>query len=273
VTKHVRDEELELYALGGMPEAEAQALKIHVAECGECAIKLAQSRGTTALLSFATRQEQPAGTVKAELMARIHANREREQDYAWPVPGRSWEPSEAGKALEPEAKKAGGWWNWIVVPAALALAVLSLALSWQNRKVSQVLQEQRHIAQELIQEREETKKLVDFLAANDTVYIKLIPATAAFATGSVRYNARMGLIAYSAELPSAPAGKSYQMWVVPATGSPISAGVMEKGTLSVGPVWLAHVPLNTEARSFAVTVEPAGGAAQPTGAKVLAGTN
>jgi len=272
VTNHIGDEELELYAVGGMPEAEAQALKIHVAECRECAMKLAQSRGTAALLSFAAAQEQPAGTVKAELMARIHAKREREEDYAWPVPERSQAPIEAGGTLKPEAKETGGWWNWIVVPTALALAVLSLALSWQNRRVSQTLQKQRQITQASIQEREETKKLVVFLADNDTVYVKLIPATATFASGSVRYNARMGLVAYSADLPDAPAGKSYQMWVVPATGSPISAGVMGKGMPSVGPVWLAHVPLNTEARSFAVTVEPAGGAAQPTGAKVLAGT-
>ena len=271
MTNHLRDQDLELYALGGMPESEAQALKIHLAECAECSMKLAQSRGTAALLSFATYQEPPAGTIKAELMARIHANREREEDYAWPVHEPSQAPIEREGAVGEEAKKIGGWWNWIVVPTALALALLSLALSWQNRKVSQTLQKQRQITQELIQEHEETTKLVTFLAATDTITVKLVPSTSAFATGSVRYNARMGLVAYSTQLPEAPAGKSYQMWLMPASGSPISAGVMEKGTPSVGPVWLAHVPFNTEAKSFAVTVEPAGGTSQPTGAKVLVG--
>jgi len=33
------------------------------------------------------------------------------------------------------------------------------------------------------------------------------------------------------------------------------------------------VPLNSEAKAFAVTIEPAGGVPQPTGPKVLLGTS
>ena len=202
---HIRDEELELYALGGMPEGEAQALKAHVAGCGECAMKLAQSRGSTALLSFAAKQEHPAGTIKAELMARIRANQDREQDYVWPVPQKS--QAQTREAGAPDAAVRGNtWWNWVVVPAAAALALVSLALSWQNRRVSQALDRQRQATQALLHEREETEKLVEILAAADTLTVKLASAGDTAASGIVRYNSRMGTVAYSAQLPAAPAG-------------------------------------------------------------------
>jgi anti-sigma-K factor RskA len=36
-------------------------------------------------------------------------------------------------------------------------------------------------------------------------------------------------------------------------------------------MWTAEVPANTPAKAFAVTIEPVGGAPQPTGPKVLLG--
>ena len=41
----------------------------------------------------------------------------------------------------------------------------------------------------------------------------------------VMYNAKMGMLMYDGELAPAPAAKSYQLWLVPADGKPISAGV------------------------------------------------
>lgn len=268
---HIRDEELELYALGGMPELEAEALKAHVAVCGECAMKLAESRGSAALLSFAVKQEHPAGTIKAELLSRIHANRAHEEDYAWPVPAPE-RPETGGLRVGKSARnKTSPWWNWIVVPAALLLALVSLALSYQNHKVSQALEKQRQAAQALLQEREKTEKLVGILAAADTVTVRLAPAAEAAGSGVVRYNARLGMLVYSALLPEVPAGKSYQMWLVPTVGSPINAGLLEKDARASTSVWLAQVPANTDAKAFAITVEPTGGSSQPTGPKVLIG--
>ena len=268
---HIRDEALELYALGGLPDDEAAALKSHVSSCGECAMKLAQSRGSAALLSFAAKQEQPAGTIKAELMARIRANRENEEDYAWPVPAKDRTAMKPTSATPTPGKRNPSWWNWVVVPAAVALALLSLGLSWQNRRLSQALEKQRQATQALIHERKDTEQLIAVLAATDTLTVKLAASGDVPGTGVVRYNGRMGLLAYSAQLPPAPAGKIYQMWLIPAAGAPISAGVMEKGSHAVGSVWLAELPANTNAKTFAVTTEPAGGVPQPTGPKVLIG--
>jgi anti-sigma-K factor RskA len=268
---HIREEELELYALGGLPEPEAAALKSHLATCGECAMKLAQSRGSAALLSFATRQEDPAGTIKAELLARLRANREHEEHYAWPLPAKQPAKTTTGNDQAPNSRETTARWSWVLVPTAVALALVSLGLSWQNRRQSQALEKQRQATQALLHQREDTEKLVAVLAAGDTMTVKLAPVGGALGSGVVRYNGRMGVLVYSAQLPAVPPGKSYQMWLMPATGSPISAGVLEKGSHDVGSVWLADVPANTEAKAFAVTVEPAGGGPRPTGAQVLVG--
>jgi len=270
-SEHIQDEELELNALGGLTEEEAAGLASHLASCGECAIKLAQSRGSAALLSFAAKQEQPAGTIKSELVARLRANREREEHYAWPLPANHQEDKKPKVVAEPAEAKPSSWWNWVVVPAAIALALVSLGLSWQNRRVSLALEKQRQATQALLHDREETEKLVGILAAADTVTVKLAPVGETVGSGVVKYNGRMGMVVYSAQLPEAPAGKSYQMWLAPATGAAINAGVMEKGSHWIGAVWLVQLPANTEAKAFAVTVEPAGGAPQPTGPKVLVG--
>ena len=267
--EHIRLEELELFALGALPESEAAALEAHVAGCGECAMKVAEAHGSAALLAFAAKQEQPAGTVKAELMARIRANREAEERYAWPLK----KEAEMGKErLDADARSS--WWNWVLVPAALALALVSFALSWQNRRIATQLEKQRHVAETLIRDREEEEKLVSVLAAADTVTVKLAASgDVGNASGLVKYNGKLGVMVYSADLPALPPDKSYQMWLVPVNGAPISAGIIGPSGHAWGKLWTAEVPANTEAKAFAVTIEPVGGVAQPTGPKVLLGAS
>jgi anti-sigma-K factor RskA len=67
----------------------------------------------------------------------------------------------------------------------------------------------------------------------------------------------------------APANKSYQLWVVPMEGKPVSAGVIDHG----GPIhpWMMKLPQGMAAKAFAVTLEPVGGMPQPTGPMVLVG--
>ena len=86
----------------------------------------------------------------------------------------------------------------------------------------------------------------------------------------VLYNARMGLGVYSGQIAPAPSGKSYQLWLVPASGSPVNAGLVDANQQN-GAVVVRLTP-GLAAMAFAVTLEPLGGRPQPTGPKVLVGT-
>ena len=85
----------------------------------------------------------------------------------------------------------------------------------------------------------------------------------------VLYNARMGLAVYSGQIAPAPADKSYQLWLVPSSGTPVDAGLVDANQQN-GAVVVRLTP-GLAAKAFAVTLEPLGGRPQPTGPKVLVG--
>jgi anti-sigma-K factor RskA len=261
---HIREEDLELLALGALPEKEAAEARAHLAGCNECAGKLAEARGVAALMAFAVEQEMPSSAVKEKLMARIAAE---QGTAAGTVPARE-------RRMEREEAKTP-WWTWVLVPASLALAAVCLLLSWQNRKLALELQTARHAASEFHKERERAEEMVAVLAAPDTMTVKLAGTSdAAQASGVVKYNPRTGTVLYSASnLPPLPAGKVYQMWLVPTNGAPISAGLCTPNAMPEQWLWTAQVPPKTEAKAFAVTIEPAGGVPAPTGPKVLLGAS
>jgi anti-sigma-K factor RskA len=60
------------------------------------------------------------------------------------------------------------------------------------------------------------------------------------------------------------------LWLVPASGAPISAGVFNPVTDDTNSI-VAKVPPGTAAKAFAVTLEPAGGKPAPTGPMILVG--
>jgi anti-sigma-K factor RskA len=69
------------------------------------------------------------------------------------------------------------------------------------------------------------------------------------------------------DVPPPPAGKVYQMWLIPKDGSaPVSEGLMDKEALSRPAV----VKGIASAASLGITVEPAGGSATPTSPTVAA---
>lgn len=72
-------------------------------------------------------------------------------------------------------------------------------------------------------------------------------------------------------LPSAPEGKTYQLWVI-ARGAPVPAGLFQVDVEGHALFTLPALEENAPVKTFAVTLEPAGGRPAPSGPMVLAGT-
>ncbi|MHA7665440.1 anti-sigma factor [Mycolicibacterium sp. HS_4_1] len=70
-----------------------------------------------------------------------------------------------------------------------------------------------------------------------------------------------------ANVPAPPAGHVYQMWFIPASGAPRSAGTMSADTMP--PPGGEVVPALNSAAKVAVTIEPGSGSAQPTSTPVV----
>ena len=255
-----RPEDFDLYALGVLEGEEKAAIESHVPTCAECANKLAEARGRIALLAFSAPRVEPSPAVRERLMRQVHASAE------------SAGARRAEGAGEPE--RAGGffgrWWAAILVPVGIALAIATIFLWTENARLSRELAQQRANLEDQKKQLDEVRHMADLLGAKDTISVALA-VQPGMPKGDlrVRYNAKMGMAVCDGWVEPAPANKSYQLWLVPMEGKPISAGVLEHG----GPInpWMMKLPQGMPAKAFAVTLEPEGGMPQPTGPMVLVG--
>jgi anti-sigma-K factor RskA len=255
-----REEDFDLLALGALEGDERRAIESHVATCGDCTRKFAEAQNRIALFGMAAPQVKPSGEVKARLMRQIRAE-SQPKIVSRPVAVKE----------EPSGDSWLRWWNAVLIPVAALLVFAAVYLWRQNLIFDQQLAILRATVQEQQDQLDEDRKVADLIAAPDTIVVPLaqqpgMPAGAA----RVVYNAHSGLLVYDGQLVKAPSDKSYELWLVPATGDPINAGVFNPSTGKTSH-WVLKLPPGTIPKAFAVTLEPAGGAAQPTGPKVLVG--
>lgn len=98
--------------------------------------------------------------------------------------------------------------------------------------------------------------------------IRTVSAPVAGGTITLRASAKANAVVVSmADVPPPPEGHVYQMWFLPASGSPRSAGTM--GADSMPPPGGEVVPALNSAAKVAVTVEPGTGSSQPTSTPVV----
>jgi anti-sigma-K factor RskA len=250
---HANPEDLDLYALGALDGEEKQTLEAHVHACPYCQQQLAAARQRTALMGLAAPPAAPRPQVKAALMDKVRA--EKRYPIAQPA------PPKAGKKRWGLRFSLG----FGLATAALAFATYELAKQDLNRgKQLQQLQAQ------LAQEAAALQAMGQVTGAPDSAQITLLQqAGGPPGQARVLYNTRMGLGVYSGQIAPAPSGKSYQLWLVPASGTPVDAGVVDANQQN-GAVVVRLTP-GLAPKAFAVTLEPYGGRPQPSGPKVLVG--
>jgi len=255
--QHVNPEDSELWALGALEGEEKRALEAHARSCAPCAKELDAARQRVALLALTAPPVTPSPSVKDALMRQVRAER------GAPV---------AGPAIRPRQRLL-----WLTPAFAVAAIVFAGLSAWLWSRDRHDLQRVELLQVRLSALQSRTRDMVasseatnEILGAPGTVRVPLAsqPGGPAGRAG-VLYNARLGSAIYVGQLPPAPAGKSYQLWLVPSSGAPISLGVFssEQPTTAL----TARVTPGLTPKAFAVTVEPEGGSSQPTGPKVLVG--
>jgi anti-sigma-K factor RskA len=258
-----REEDFDLYALGALEGDENVLIESHVASCADCTRKLAEARGRVALLALSVPLAAPSPGLKVRLMKQVRDSAQAETLIAVPL------------TVPQESEQSGGffgrWWVAVLAPAAVALAVASIFLWTENRRLDQQLAGLRTDMQQQREQLRQAHEIADLITARDTITVALSPQPGVpKGTGHVMYNAKMGMLMYDGELASAPADKAYQLWLVPAEGNPISAGVFHPVTGETTH-FMMKLPEGVTPKAFAVTLEPAGGQPQPTGPKILVG--
>jgi hypothetical protein len=76
-----------------------------------------------------------------------------------------------------------------------------------------------------------------------------------------------GVVFIAAHLPALSAGRTFEMWVIPASGKPIPAGTFNAQADSTA-LYVRRGPVEN-ATAMAISVEPAGGSQQPTTTPII----
>lgn len=246
------DEDFDLLALGALDDHEKRALELHSAGCSECTRKVQEARNRMAILALAAPTEAAPAQARERLLRRARAD-----------------------VTKPQRASAAGLRRWLVPVTALTAVILVAIgglLALENRRLRQSLRESQDAFAALQKTAARDRAVVELLAAPDTLKVRLASgALRALPDGRAFYHPQKGLLFYAANLPTLPTNQTYQLWLVPTKGNPISAGTFRVDSRGEGQVLLPSLPVGVPAAAFAVTIEPAGGVPQPTGPKVLVG--
>jgi len=252
-TPHANPEDLDLYALGALDGEEKQALDAHLRDCPQCQQQLAAARQRTALIGLAAPPMAPRPQVKSALMDKVRAEKR--------APITQATPSKTGKKR---------WGLRFSFGFGLATAVLAFATYEFAKQDLDRGKQLRQLQAQLSQDAAALQAMGQITGAPDSAQITLLQQpNGPPGQGHVLYNARMGLGVYSGQIAPAPSGKSYQLWLVPSSGAPVDAGVVDANQEN-GAVVVRLTP-GLAPKAFAVTLEPLGGRPQHTGPKVLVG--
>jgi anti-sigma-K factor RskA len=245
-------DDLSLYALGALSGDERRAVEKHLEECSACRRELERLRGDMTLLALSVSGPNPPSRSRERLMATIAKDPRRTQ-------------------VRP--RKAPDWWTALQYAAAVA-AVVIIVLFWhQNsdlrRRVASLEANSAEQRAQLIQ----AKELVASLTSAEAQHFILVASnTPPQPQGKAIYLRSSGTLVFLASnLPQLPPQKAYELWLIPASGAPIPAGLFRPDSHGSATVVKPPLPFGIEAKTFAITIEPAAGSSAPTSQPILVG--
>jgi anti-sigma factor RsiW len=215
------------YALDALDPEERETYEAHLAQCANCREELATFGETATALAFGVTSPAPPARLRGQILAAAAAEREN----VVPLPmRRPW-------LVRATAAAAG-----IAACAAIGLGVWASTLSHSLDRARATSASAEMAAQ--------------VLADPSSQKIALKGGSGMLAVDS---SGRGVLVVH--RLPAAPAGRTYEAWVIPPGGTPQKAGLFSsKGSMTMVPL-AENVPKGSV---VAATVERSGGADKPT---------
>lgn len=238
------------YALHALPDSERREFESHLGDCEACSVEVLELSETATRLGLAV-SAAPSQELRERVLREIATVRQEP-----PATGRRAHTGRTGRDGTGRTRR----WPAFALAASLAAAAgFGGVAVWQN-------QEAQDARQEAGATQERSEQLAQVLAAPDAQSSsgKLKDG----ATGTVVVSRSQDRAVFLASgLGGAPSGKVYQLWFDDG-GTMRSAGLLRAsgdGASSTTYAALLDGPVDG-ATGMGVTVEPAGGSAQPTSA-------
>ena len=235
-----------LDAAGAATAEETRALDAHVAGCADCRRARDEYAEAATLLARDLKPIAPPSDVRARVI-------------------------DGADVIDFPSRRGMNPW-WLATAATLFLALwgwreIGIRVSRERVKDQQAELQQLADQNKLLQQQKEKLSAeMQALGSAGTQTIALSGQQAA-PTASARVflvpEHRRAIVFFS-NLPENPKDKSYQLWIIRADQpKPQSAGVFDASHGSAT-ITVENLPVATEIKAMAVTVEPRGGVAQPT---------
>ena len=226
----ISDELYELYALGVLEPSQSEQIHTHLLEkCEYCQTKMQTARRVTAAMAGMANQVQPPARLRRRVLA----------------------------AVAPQKSSN----NWIYVVAGLAaacVAVIAFAI-W----VGQENQTLRGQLASMRVERNDLRSALELMSRPETRAVQFGNLENA-PRGRVFVSRTGGVVFIGTRLPALPQNRTFELWVIPASGAPLPAGVFRPSATGEV-VDIASANINASgAAAVAVTVEPLAGSNAPT---------
>jgi hypothetical protein len=225
----------ELYALGVAEDPEQAEIRAHLSRaCPICTGRLRQARELATLFGVAAEPAAPSPRLRNRILASVGVERPRFR----------WAPLWAAAAAL--SLFAAVYFGVRVREARDQIASLRARASGQSATLARVNQ------------------ALAILSGPGTTEVSFGQGQPKPPRGKVFVNPERGVLLIASNLPPAPSGKAYEMWVIPKGGKPVPAGLFQSETggtavhVQGGAVDLASTA------AVAVTLENEGGAPQPT---------
>jgi len=260
------DELLPAYALGALDGDELRELEAHIATgCAECQRQIALWQGDLEELATAVEPIAPSAATRERVLR----------------------AAEAGATVVPfERPRRTGAPRWLALAATLLLAVALWGIYQQARLsgeagrlraerdglARQVAGLERRLDQTQADNRRlaKTLSLITAPGAHAIQLAGLGPAQGA--VGHAFINPKTGeAVIYAFDLPAPAAGTTYELWWIAAGRPPVPAGTFGVDEHGAARVEVDRVADAAEPKTWAVTIEPAGGRPQPSGPIILKG--
>lgn len=248
-------EDLALYALHALTGGERLNLEKHLATCAACRRELEQLRGDGALLALSTAGPRPPLRARQRLLEAVA------KEPRVPVKGKdtAWLRS---------------WWGFLGWAATAAVIVFAASLWKENAALRQTLASATSQVAQSMRELEDLRRIAAPIIAPEAQRITLVAVKAPpQPQGKAFYlRSRSNLVFVANNMPPLPPQKAYELWLIPAQGAPIPAGVFKPDAHGSATVVNPPLPAGTAAKAFAVTVENEAGATTPTMPVMMVGT-
>jgi len=230
-----------LFALGLLEEPEKSELRAHLdRSCANCIAGLRDARAWTYALGASVVGPEPPKRLRRRILAAVEAPRKSRWDWSTA-------------------------WRAAAITAMLCVGVFEYVAGQHAAETAEL---RADIARRAV-ETAGLRNALELLQSPETREVTFGQGKPAPPRGRVFVNSQSGVLLVASNLPAPPAGKTYEMWIIPKSGKPAPAGLFaskQDGTALY--LYPTSVSLATTG-AVAVTLEQAGGVDAPTSQPII----